>query len=178
MRHNWLFSLPPITFWTHFYNMFVYKACLKSYVNGVISERKLGACVRPCSWFFRDVGIIDTQRGLHVTGSVNRLRPVNVVSVRGSVTAQRAKVKFCWKLGKTTTERVTYWYRCTGGKPLAENVLTNGSHAFTKGHERLRMSHVRVFHQQAEPRNDQQSATNAATRSATVGKIDCGGIGN
>ena len=52
-----------------------YKVCLKSSVNGVISERQFGACVRACAWFFRDVGKIDTQHGLHVTGSVNRLRP-------------------------------------------------------------------------------------------------------
>ena len=52
------------------------KVCLESSVNGVISERQLGSCVRACTWFLRDMGRIDTQHVLHVTGSVNRLRPV------------------------------------------------------------------------------------------------------
>ena len=47
-----------------------YKVCLKSSVNGAISERQLDACVHACAWFFRHMGRIDTQNGLHMTGSV------------------------------------------------------------------------------------------------------------
>ena len=71
----------------------VYKVCLKSSVNGVISERQSGACVRAYAWFFRDVRRIETQHGLHVTGSVNRLRPVERSQCEGSVTAQWRNVQ-------------------------------------------------------------------------------------
>ena len=66
-----------IYFHTHFLCLlYTYKVCLKSLVNGVISERQLGACMCACEWFFRDMGTIDTQNGLHVTSSVNRQQPV------------------------------------------------------------------------------------------------------
>ena len=42
-----------------------------SYLNGNLTQ-----CVRACVWFFRDIWRIDTQHGLYVTSSVNRLRPV------------------------------------------------------------------------------------------------------
>ena len=75
-----------------------YKVCLKSSVNGVISERELGACVGECAWFFRDMGRIDTQHGLHVTGSANRLRPDERSKCERkchSAMEQRANIKFC-----------------------------------------------------------------------------------
>ena len=37
---------------------------------------QIGACVRAWAWFFKTMGRIDTLHGLLVTGSVNRLRPV------------------------------------------------------------------------------------------------------
>ena len=73
-------------------------------MNVVIAERQLGACVGACTWFFRDMGRIYTQHGLHVTGSVNRLRPGEVLSVTGSVTAQWSNVQTSNKLGKIAKE--------------------------------------------------------------------------
>ena len=94
-------------------------------MNGVISERQLGACVRAFARFFRDMERIDTQHGLDVTGTLNRLRPVECSQYEECHRAMKQRAnKFCYKLGKTATRRVKCWCRCTGGKPWAENVFT------------------------------------------------------
>ena len=135
--------LSILSCWTYLQHK-VYKVSLKSSENGVISERQL----RACAWFFRYMEKIDTQHGLHVTSSVNRLRPVE----RGhSAMEQRANIKFYYKLGKLQPRRVKCWCRCTGGKPWAENVFTKDLNSFAKGRKRLRMSHDRVGHRQVEP---------------------------
>ena len=81
--------------------------CLKSSVNGIISEWQLGSYVHVCSWFFRDMGRIDSQHELHVASSVNQLRPVEHSQCERlchSTMEQHANIKFCYKLGKTATK--------------------------------------------------------------------------
>ena len=76
------------------------------------------------------------------------------VSVRSSFTAQWSNVQTsssATNWGKLQRRRVKCWCRCIGEQPWAENEFTNGSNAFAKGRKRLRISHVRVGHRQAEP---------------------------
>ncbi|KAJ4430206.1 hypothetical protein ANN_22416 [Periplaneta americana] len=48
----------------------------------------------------KDLGRIDTQHAMHVTGSVNRLRPVDRSQCERkchSAMEQRVNIKFCYK---------------------------------------------------------------------------------
>ena len=133
----------------------VLQSVSKSSVNGVIiCEQQLGACVRTCTWFFRDMGRINTRHGMHVTCSVNRLRPVECSRCERychSAMEHRANIKFCYKLGKIATEAREILVQVYGRETWGENVFMNGSNAFAKGRKRLKMSHVWVSHRQGEP---------------------------
>ena len=69
------------------------------------------------------------------------------------------------------------WCKCTGRKPLAENVFTTGSNAFVTGRKQLRMSHVRVGRRQAEP-GIIERVREMLAQDWRATKIDGGGIGH
>ena len=97
-----------------------------------------------------DMGTIHTQHGLHVTSSVNRLRPVEQCQCERwchSEMERRAN-KFCNKFVKTATVTREVLVQVYGRKAVSRKYV----YAFAKGRQRLRMmSHVRVGHRQVEP---------------------------
>ena len=112
--------------------------CLKSSVNGVISERQLGGCVRACAWFFKNMGRIDTQDGLHVTDRVNRLRPVERTQCERychSAMEQRAN-KFCYKLGKTATESCEMLVQVYGREAVSRKYVYESFKLIREGEEK------------------------------------------
>ena len=112
------------------------------------------------------MGRIVAQHGLHVTGNVNRLRPVERSQCERSCHSamkQRGDIKSCDKLKKTATETRKMLVQVYGREAVNRKWFTNGSNAFAKGSKLLKMSHVRLDHRKAEPKNDRGSATNTGT---------------
>ena len=95
-----------------------------------------------------------------------------------SAMEQRANIKFCYKLGKSTTETREMLVQVHGRKPWKENVFTNGSNALAKWRNHWGWATFLSAIDKQNPRNDPESAINADTRSAPDTKIDCGGIGH
>ncbi|KAJ4440585.1 hypothetical protein ANN_08730 [Periplaneta americana] len=117
-----------------------YVVCLKSSVNGVISEWQLGACACAYTWFFRDFGRIDTQHAIHVTGSVNRLRPVERSQCERkchSTMEQRVNIKFCYKLGKTATETHGMLVQVYGREAVSRKCVYEWFKRFREGKETI-----------------------------------------
>ncbi|KAJ4436883.1 hypothetical protein ANN_17015 [Periplaneta americana] len=79
----------------------IHECPLSDLVNHRILRRTMDQSVP------KDLGRIDAQHAMHVTGSVNRLRPVERSQCERkchNAMEQRANIKFCYKLGKTATE--------------------------------------------------------------------------
>ena len=97
--------------------------------SNILYERQLGAC------FFRDRRI-DTQHELHVTGSVNRLQPVERSQYERwchSAMEQRANIKFCYKLGKTDTEKHEMLVQVYGRETVSRKCVLEWLKSFREG---------------------------------------------
>ena len=103
-----------------------------------------------------DMEKIDTQYGLHVTDSVNRLQPVERRQCERychRAMKHSANIKFDFKLGKIATETRGMLVQVYRREAVTRKCVYEWSNAFAKGRKRLRMSHVRVGHRQAESKN-------------------------
>ena len=146
--------------------------CLKSSVNGVISEQELSARARMCMVLQRHGENRHTAWTVRVIGSWTK-SVWEVVSQRNGATWKHQVLpeigKNCngnaWNVGAGVREGSSEQKMCLRMVETLSRREGNGWGC-----------HVWVGHQQAEPQNDRESGKNAGTRSATDAKIDCGGI--
>ncbi|KAJ4444990.1 hypothetical protein ANN_06789 [Periplaneta americana] len=88
----------------------------------------------------RDLGRIDTQHAMHMTGSVNRLRPVERSQCERkchSAMEQRVNIKFCYKLGKTATETHGMLVQVYGREVVSRKCVYEWFKRFREGKETI-----------------------------------------
>ncbi|KAJ4447653.1 hypothetical protein ANN_09660 [Periplaneta americana] len=87
-----------------------------------------------------DLGRIDTQHAMHVTGSVNRLRPIERSQCERkchSTMEQRVNIKFCYKLGKTATETHGMLVQVYGREAVSRKCVYEWFKRFREGKETI-----------------------------------------
>ncbi|KAJ4427673.1 hypothetical protein ANN_25322 [Periplaneta americana] len=89
---------------------------------------------------YQDLGRRDTQHAMHVTGSVNRLRPVERSQCERkchSAMEQRVNIKFCYKLGKTATETHGMLVQVYGEEAVSRKCVYEWFKRFRDGKETI-----------------------------------------
>ncbi|KAJ4451706.1 hypothetical protein ANN_03176 [Periplaneta americana] len=110
------------------------EASLKAPLDGLITTRSNVRCAG------RDLGRIDTQHAMHVTGSVNRLRPVERSQCERkchSAMEQRVNIKFCYNLGKTATETHGMLVQVYGREAVSRKCVYEWFKRFREGKETI-----------------------------------------
>ncbi|KAJ4448109.1 hypothetical protein ANN_10121 [Periplaneta americana] len=110
-----------------------------------INMENLDKALNPDLWpagvlVTRDLGRIDTQHAMHVTGSVNRLRPVERSQCERkchSAMEQRVNIKFCYKLGKTATETHGMLVQVYGREAVSRKCVYEWFKRFREGKETI-----------------------------------------
>ena len=106
-----------------------HKECLKISMNGVIWTATLAhACVHAH-------GCSETQHGLHVTGSVNWLRPVERSQCEKECHSAMEQTKLCYKLGKTATETCEMFVHVFGRETVSRKCVYECFKRFREGQE-------------------------------------------